>query len=42
MKIRHYTSEIKKRAVPILIEAKGDWSAIKAIAPKIDCMPETL
>ena len=39
-------SEIKERAVRMLIEAAGDypstWSAIQAIAPKIGCTPETL
>lgn len=37
---------MKERAVRMLIEAKDDypstWSAIKAIAPKIGCTPETL
>ncbi|AOY42749.1 hypothetical protein AOT82_370 [Psychrobacter sp. AntiMn-1] len=37
---------MKERAVCILIETKDDypstWSAIKAIAPKIGCTPETL
>ena len=46
MKTRHYTPEIKDRAVRMLIEAAGDypstWSAIQAIAPKIGCTPETL
>ena len=46
MKTRNYTPEIKERAVRMLIEAKDDypstWSAIKAIAPKIGCTPETL
>ena len=46
MKTRHYTPEIKDRAVRMLIEASGDypstWSAIQAIAPKIGCTPETL
>ena len=46
MKTRHYTSEIKERAVRMLIEAAGDypstWSAIQAIASKIGCTPETL
>jgi len=46
MKTRYYTSEIKDRAVRMLIEAKDDypslWSAIQAIAPKIGCTPETL
>ena len=46
MKTRHYTPEIKERAVRMLIEAADDypstWSAIQAIAPKIGCTPETL
>ncbi|MDN3398756.1 IS3 family transposase [Psychrobacter sp. APC 3426] len=46
MKTRNYTPEIKERAVRMLIEAANDypsiWSAIKAIAPKIGCTPETL
>ena len=46
MKTRNYTPEMKERAVRMLIEAKDDypstWSAIKAIAPKIGCTPETL
>ena len=46
MKTRHYTPEIKERAVRMLIEALSDypstWSAIQAIAPKIGCTPETL
>ena len=46
MKTRHYTPDIKERAVRMLIEAAGDypstWSAIQAIAPKIGCTPETL
>ena len=46
MKTRHYTPEIKERAVRMLIEAAIDylstWSAIQAIAPKIGCTPETL
>ena len=46
MKTRHYTPEIKERAVRMLIEASSDypstWSTIQAIAPKIGCTPETL
>ena len=46
MKTRNYTPEMKERAVRMLVEAKDDypstWSAIKAIAPKIGCTPETL
>ena len=46
MKTRHYTPEIRERAVRMLVEASGDypstWSAIQAIAPKIGCTPETL
>ena len=46
MKRQTYTPEIKEHAVHILIEASSDypftWSAIQAIASKIDCMPKTL
>ena len=46
MKRQSYTPEIKERAVRILIEAAGDypsvWSAIRAIASKIGCTPNTL
>ena len=46
MKTRNYTPEIKERAVRMLIEAANDypstWSAIRAIASKIGCTPETL
>ena len=46
MKRQTYTSEIKERAVRILVEASSDypsiWSAIQAIASKIGCTPETL
>ncbi|MGE6325647.1 IS3 family transposase, partial [Psychrobacter sp. NPDC078370] len=46
MKTRNYTPEMKESAVRMLIAAKDDypstWSAIKAIAPKIGCTPETL
>ncbi|WP_201586856.1 hypothetical protein [Psychrobacter sp. HII-4] len=46
MKRQTYTSEIKERAIHMLIEASSDypsvWSAIQAIAPKIVCTPETL
>ncbi|MFH7045178.1 IS3 family transposase [Acinetobacter johnsonii] len=41
-----YTSEIRERAVQLLIESEKDypstWAAITAIAPKIGCTPETL
>ena len=39
MKTRHYTPEIRERAVRMLIEAAGD-SAIQALASKISCTPE--
>ncbi len=46
MKRQTYTPEIKERAVRMLIEASSDypstWLAIRAIASKIGCTPETL
>ena len=46
MKKPNYTSEIRERAVQLLIESEKDypstWAAITAIAPKIGCTPETL
>ena len=46
MKKLKYTSEIRERAVQLLIESKKDypsnWAAVSAIAPKIGCTPETL
>ena len=42
----NYTSEIKERAVRLLLESSNDypstWAAVTAIAPKIGCTPETL
>ena len=41
-----YTPEIRERAGQLLFDSEKDypstWAAIKAIAPKIDCTPETL
>ena len=46
MKRQNYTPEIKEKAIRMLIEASGDyastWAAIKAVAPKIGCTPESL
>ena len=46
MKKQNYTLKIKEIAVRMLIEAAGDypstWLAIRAIASKISCTPETL
>lgn len=46
MKSKKYPTEVKKRAVELLIESQKDypslWAAIQAIAPKFGCTPETL
>lgn len=46
MKSKQYPTEIKKRAVELLIESQKDypllWAAIQVIAPKFGCTPETL
>ena len=46
MKSKQYPTEVKKRAVELLIESQKDypslWAAIQAIAPKFGCTPETL
>ena len=44
MKTKQYSTEIKTRAVELLIESQKDypslWAAIQAIAPKLGCTPE--
>ena len=46
MRKKPYTTEVKTRAVKLLIESQKDypslWAAIQAIAPKFGCTPETL
>lgn len=46
MSKKPYTTEVKTRAVKLLIESQKDypslWAAIQAIAPKFGCTPETL
>ena len=46
MKKPLYSTEIKNRAVELLLESQKDypstWAAIQAIAPKFGCTPETL
>lgn len=46
MKNKQYSTEIKTRAVELLLESQKDypslWAAIQAIAPKFGCTPETL
>lgn len=46
MKSKQYPTEVKTRAVKLLIESQKDypslWAAIQAIAPKFGCTPETL
>ena len=46
MKSKQYPTEVKTRAVELLIESQKDypslWASIQAIAPKFGCTPETL
>ena len=46
MKSKQYPTEVKTRAIELLIESQKDypslWAAIQAIAPKLGCTPETL
>lgn len=46
MKTKRYPTEVKTRAVELLIESQKDypstWAAIQAIAPKFGCTPQTL
>ena len=46
MSKKPYKTEVKTRAVKLLIESQKDypslWAAIQAIAPKFGCTPETL
>ncbi|ECL0471476.1 IS3 family transposase [Listeria monocytogenes] len=46
MKSKQYPTEVKTRAIELLIESQKDypsmWAAIQAIAPKFGCTPETL
>ena len=46
MSKKPYPTEVKTRAVELLIESQKDypslWAAIQAIAPKFGCTPETL
>ena len=46
MKKSNYPSEIRERAVQLVIESEKDypsnWAAVSAIAPKIGCTAETL
>lgn len=46
MKSKQYPTEVKTRAVELLIESQKNhpslWAAIQAIAPKFGCTPETL
>ena len=43
MKAKQYTTEVKTRAVELLIESQKDypslWAATQAIAPKFGCTP---
>ena len=46
IKSKQYQTEVKSRAIELLIESQKDypslWAAIQAIAPKFGCTPETL
>ena len=46
MKSKQYQTEVKSRAIELLIESQKDypslWAAIQVIAPKFGCTPETL
>ena len=46
MSKKPYPTEVKTRAVELLVELQKDypsvWAAIQAIAPKFGCTPETL
>ena len=46
MSKKPYPTEVKTRAVELLVESQKDypslWAAIQAIAPKFGCTPETL
>lgn len=43
---QRFPTEVKERAVRMVMESEGDhdsqWAAIRSIASKIDCTPETL
>src|SRR5690606_6127129 len=43
---KRFPTEVKERAVRMVMESEGDhdsqWAAIRSIASKIDCTPETL
>jgi len=45
-KAKRYSPEVKERAVRMVLEHQEDyesqWGAIRSIAEKIDCSPETL
>jgi transposase-like protein len=45
-KSNKYSSEVRERAVRLVLEHRGEypslWSAIESIAPKIGCVPQTL
>ena len=45
-KSNHFSPEVRKRAVRMVQEHRGEypslWAAIESIAPKIDCVPQTL
>ncbi len=45
-KSKQFSSEVRKRAVRLVQEHRGEypslWAAVESIAPKIGCVPSTL
>jgi transposase len=45
-KAKHFSPEVRERAVRLVLEHRGEylslWAAIESIAPKIGCVPSTL
>ena len=43
---KKFSSEVRERAVRMVLEHRGEypslWAAIESIAPKIGCVPQTL
>jgi transposase-like protein len=45
-KSNRFSPETRERAVRMVLENRGEypllWAAVESIAPKIDCVPQTL
>lgn len=45
-KTKKFSPEVRERAVRMVLEHRGEypslWAAVESIAPKIDCVPQTL